>query len=146
MKNDSAESIPDLPKWISGERPFTTLDGDELDEAAVAHGFRRKGKRNWVRRTADFVQLVNLQFSQWSPEDRYLNFALWPLVFGEPISITESKFPFRVRAENIAKDLSSLFLVAERFETLSALRQAHLSGHLRQAALTKELNRLLEEQ
>lgn len=71
----------------------------EIGERLVAAGFLRCRPRNWVRRTADFVQLVNLQRSRWSKEDSYLNFALWPTLMGEPPSLTENTFPFRLRVE-----------------------------------------------
>lgn len=73
----------------------------EVGERLVAAGFRRIRPRNWVRRTADFVQLVKLQRSRWSKEDNYLNFALWPTLMGEPPSLTEYTFPFRLRVERL---------------------------------------------
>lgn len=107
----------------------------EIGERLVAAGFRRCRPRNWVRRTADFVQLVNLQRSQWSKEDSYLNFALWPTLMGEPPSLTENTFPFRLRVEGIdGYDISAFLLRLERdFGSLNRLRQsieAYRSGYV----------------
>ena len=106
--------------------PFRRVDAEQLDRLAQEHGFKRKGQRNWVRRTSDFVQLVNLQRSQWS-EDRYLNFAMWPLALGEPPTVAESKFHFRTRAEKMATDLDGFFACADRLSTLDDLRAATAS-------------------
>ena len=96
------------------DNPFWETNFEELDSLAQRHGFKRKGKQNWARRTDDFVQLINLQRSQWADEGRYLNFALWPLALGEPPSISESKFHFRTRAESIgATDLTGMFSRAD---------------------------------
>ena len=106
---------------------FRRVDAEQLDRLAQEHGFKRKGQRNWVRRTSDFVQLVNLQRSQWS-EDRYLNFAMWPLALGEPPTVAESKFHFRTRAEGMgATDLAGFFSCADRLSTLDDVRAATAS-------------------
>ncbi|MEQ1944032.1 DUF4304 domain-containing protein [Mesorhizobium sp. VNQ89] len=94
------------------------FDIRELDEQATPLGFKRRGKQNWVRRTDDFVQLINLQKSAWSGEMNYLNFALWPLAFGEPPTLAESKFHFRVRADSF----QTLFHFACELKSLAALR------------------------
>ena len=60
------------------------FDPDEVHEEATRHGFKRRGRQNWHRKTDDFVQLINLQKSAWSNDANYLNFALWPLALGEP--------------------------------------------------------------
>ena len=123
--------------------PFSDLDVAQLDQAARQQGFRRKGQRNWVRRTADFVQLINLQKSQWSGEEHYLNFALWPLTMGEPPTVAESKFQFRTRGENTgANDLVGFFLAVDRMSTLSDLRTAVQSGSV-SGLMSKELRGLL---
>lgn len=125
------------------DKPFLRINGEELDALAHRHGFQRKGKQNWVRRTTDFVQLLNLQRSQWADEDRYLNFALWPLALGEPPSITESKFHFRTRAEDIgATDLPAVFLRADALTTLAELSSARAEG-LASGLMTPELRALL---
>ena len=125
--------------------PFLRTSSTEIDALAQRHGFKRKGERNWVRRTSDFVQLINLQRSQWHPEDRYLNFALWPLALGEPPSIAESKFHFRTRADSIgATDLTSLFTRADALTTLSELGAAKASGHLA-GLMTLQLQELLRQ-
>ena len=110
------------------ENLFRTLEAEQLDRLAQQHGFKRKGQRNWVRRTSDFVQLVNLQRSQWSSEVRYLNFAMWPLALGEPPTFAESKFHFRTRGERMATDLDGFFACADRLRTLGDLRAATASG------------------
>ena len=113
------------------ENPFLKMDQEDLDRAARQNGFKRKGQRNWVRRTADFVQLVNLQKSQWSPENHYLNFALWPLALGEPPTIAESKFKFRTRGEALgAHDIASFFAAADELMTLDGLRDAQRAGRI----------------
>jgi hypothetical protein len=123
--------------------PFWRTNGEELDALAHRHGFKRKGKQNWVRRTTDFVQLLNLQRSQWADEGRYLNFALWPLVFGEPPSIAESKFHFRTRAEDIgATDVTAVFERADALTTLAELSAAKAKG-LASGLMTAELRALL---
>ena len=125
------------------DNPFWKTNGEELDALAQRHGFERKGKQNWVRRTADFVQLINLQRSQWNDEDHYLNFALWPLALGEPPRIAESKFHFRTRAESIgATDLSGVFSRADALITLADLCAAEASGHA-PGLMTRELRELL---
>ena len=113
------------------DNPFSKLDVEELDRLAQQHGFKRKGQRNWIRRTSDFVQLVNLQRSQWSPEDRYLNFALWALAMGEPPTTAESKFHFRTRGEAMGgSNLRSFFACADRLSTLAELGAAEASGRV----------------
>ena len=105
------------------------LSVEDLDLFAQKHGFKRKGRHNWIRRTPEFVQLVNLQKSQWSPEVRYLNFALWPLALGEPPTIAESKFQFRTRAEQFrVDDLASFFSRTDELGTLAQLRDAEAAG------------------
>ncbi|NNU80174.1 DUF4304 domain-containing protein [Halovulum dunhuangense] len=105
--------------------PFQRLDEGALDLAARAHGFTRRAGRNWVRQTADFIQLLNLQHSQWAPEDRYLNFALWPLALGMPPSLSERRFLFRTRADVPgASDLDEFFAVIDGLRSLAQLRDA----------------------
>lgn len=107
------------------DNPFWRTNSEKLDALAQRHGFKRRGQQNWVRRTSDFVQLINLQRSQWDHEGRYLNFALWPTALGEPPTLAESKFHFRTRAESVgATDLAGLFSAADRLDTLAALREA----------------------
>jgi hypothetical protein len=102
---------------MSGENVFASLRRDEVDRLARHHGFRGRGPRTWSRHTGDFVQLVNLQRSQWSKDITYLNFALWPLVLGEPTSFAESKFLFRTRGEHMsAEDLPSFFAEADNLQ------------------------------
>ena len=128
---------------MTRENPFLKLDAEELDRLAQEHGFKRKGPRNWVRETPDFVQLVNLQRSQWSRDDHYLNFALWPLALGRPPSIAESNFHFRTRGEAMgATDLASFFSCAEELTSLCQLRAADASGQV-SGLMTKELRALL---
>ena len=127
------------------ENPFWRTNGEELDALAQRHGFKRKGKQNWVRRTTDFVQLINLQRSQWADEGRYLNFALWPLALGEPPSIAESKFHFRTRAESMgATDLTGVFLRADALTTLAELSTAEALGGV-PGLMTRDLRELLRE-
>ncbi|TPL81577.1 DUF4304 domain-containing protein [Mesorhizobium sp. B2-3-13] len=113
------------------------FDPDEVHEGATRHGFKRRGKQNWYRKTDDFVQLINLQKSSWSSDANYLNFALWPLVFGEPPTLAESKFHFRMRAD----DIQTLFAVAEDLRSLDDLarNRARITG-LTTIALTNLLN------
>jgi hypothetical protein len=59
---------------MPGENVFASLDRDEVDRLALNHGFRRLGSRTWSRHKGDFVQLVNLQRSQWAKDVTYLNF------------------------------------------------------------------------
>ena len=121
--------------------PFVHLDADELDIAARRSGFERSGKRNWVKRTPDFVQLVNLQKSQWSSEN-YLNFALWAVRLGEPPKLDESKFHFRTRAEDLgAHDVEAFFVAADQLSTITALRNAEESGQIA-GLMAKELREL----
>ena len=128
-----------------GDNPFWRTNGEELDALAQRHGFKRKGKQNWVRRTGDFVQLINLQRSQFADEGRHLNFALWPLVFGEPPSIAESKFHFRTRAEDIgATDLTGVFARADALTTLVELSAAEAAGDV-PGLMTRELRALLRQ-
>jgi hypothetical protein len=112
---------------IWDENVFRSLEAEQLERLALQHGFNRKRPRNWVRRTADFVQLVNLQRSQWSDE-RYLNFAMWALALGEPPTFVEYKFHFRTRGEHMAPDLDGFFSVADRLRTLDDVRAATASG------------------
>ena len=128
---------------MSDPGAFSRLDPTTVDAAATRRGFERRGARVWRRRTGDFVQIVNLQRSQWSKDRTYLNFALWPLAMGEPPTLAESRFPFRTRAEAIsAGSLSDLFDEADRLTTLQALAEAlaekRISGMVR-----KDLSALL---
>ena len=129
---------------VSGD-PFSTVHAEELDELARHHDFKRRGQRNWIRRTPDFIQLINLQRSQWSSEDHYLNFALWPLAMGEPPSLAESKFHFRARAGDMgAINLSAFFSCADRLCTLDDLRAAEKSGTVT-GLMTTQLQGLLHQ-
>ncbi|MCL6739833.1 DUF4304 domain-containing protein [Sphingomonas sp. RB56-2] len=128
---------------MAEDNPFSKLNPEELDRAAQQHGFTRKGQQNWVRRTADFVQLVNLQKSQWSSDDHHLNFALWPLAIREPPTVAESKFKFRTRGEDLgASDLATLFAAADELNTLSDLRDAERAGRVT-GLMAKDLRDLL---
>ncbi|MGE0660785.1 MAG: DUF4304 domain-containing protein [Reyranellaceae bacterium] len=102
-----------------------------LHEKAIDHGFRRHRRQNWVRRTDDFIQLINLQNSAWSREVNYLNFALWPLALGEPPTHAENKFHFRMRANSP----DELFAAADELRTLDDLRRSPL----RSAGLTTKV-------
>ncbi len=113
---------------MSDENVFRSLEAEQLERLALQHGFKRKRPRNWARRTSDFVQLVNLQRSQWSSEVRYLNFAMWPLALGEPPTFAESKFHFRTRGEKMATDLDGFFACADRLSTLDGVLAATASG------------------
>lgn len=129
---------------MANDNPFRRLETEQLDRLAQQHGFKRKGQRNWVRRTSDFVQLVNLQRSQWSDE-RYLNFALWPLALGEPPTFAESRFHFRTRAESMgARDLDGFFSCADRLSSLDHLRAAKASGEV-SCVMTGPLEALLSQ-
>jgi len=126
------------------EQAFSNFDCDALDGMAKRHGFKRKGARNWHRRTTDFLQLVNLQRSQWSRDVVYLNFAMWPLALGEPPTLSESKFHFRTRAESMgAFDLASFFAVVDELNTLDDLREAEESGRI-SCLITKDLRALFD--
>lgn len=97
-----------------------------VGEKLISAGFRKLRSRNWIRHTNDVVQLLNLQRSQWSKEDNYLNFALWPLVMGEPPSLSENRFPFRLRVERLdGRDIAAFLLRLDRdFGSLQRLRQS----------------------
>ncbi len=121
------------------------LDATTIDEAALRRGFKRKGKTNWVRRTAEFLQLVNLQGSAWSKDQSYINFALWPLALREPATVAESKFMFRTRAENLgATDPDALFDAADRLQSLEDLRAVLTAGNA-SGLVSVELRRLLDD-
>lgn len=126
------------------DNPFWRTNGEELDALAHRHGFRRRGKQNWVRRTSDFVQLINLQRSHWADEGRYLNFALWPLALGEPPSLAESKFHFRTRAESLANDLPGVFARVDALTTLDELSAAEAAGRV-PGLMTRKLRELLPQ-
>ncbi|WP_077147707.1 DUF4304 domain-containing protein [Sphingopyxis sp. KK2] len=129
---------------VDAPNPFSKISADELDREALLHGFKRKGQRNWVRRTCDFVQLVNLQHSQWSADDSYLNFAMWPLAMGEPPTFAESKFQFRTRAERLdVNDLPGFFSAADKLRTLADLREAVRASEHVLGLVRKELRALL---
>jgi uncharacterized protein DUF4304 len=120
------------------------FDAASIDEVALRRGFKRRGKKNWVRRTADFVQLVNLQGSAWSRDVSYVNFALWPLALGEPNSLAESKFLFRTRAGGLgASSPEALFNSADRLQSLADLRAA-LAARKVTGLLTVQLRDLLD--
>jgi len=104
----------------------TMFDPDEVHEEATRHGFKRRGRQNWHRKTDDFVQLINLQKSAWSNDANYLKFALWPLALGEPPTLAESKFHFRMRVDGI----QTLFAVAEELKSLGDLarNRARITG------------------
>jgi hypothetical protein len=105
------------------------FEPEMIDEAALRHGFKRRGQKNWVRRTADFIQLINLQGSAWSKDVSYCNFAMWPLALGEPISMAESKFLFRTRAESLgAADPEALCKISDKLGSMTDLREALHAG------------------
>ncbi|MBB5714153.1 DUF4304 domain-containing protein [Sphingomonas aerophila] len=120
------------------------FDAQAIDETALRRGFQRKGKTYWMRRTDDFVQLVNLQGSAWSSSQTYLNFGMWPLALGEPKSLAESKMMFRTRAEDLgAADPDALFDAADRLQSLRDLRAA-LAARSVSGLVSVELRRLLD--
>lgn len=121
-------------------------DAELVRQLAEGLGFKRRGNRNWVRRTPDLVQLVNLQLSQWAAGENYLNFAVWPLALGEPPSIAESKFLFRIRAEDLgAADEASFFdIIARQFDTLDQLRSA-LASRPMNAMVHRDLRTLIAQ-
>ncbi len=128
---------------MSAENLFANLDRDEVDRLARHQGFRGRGPRTWSRHKGEFVQLVNLQRSQWSKDVSYLNFALWALVPGEPKAFAESKFLFRTRGEQMSvQDLPGFLEEADKLTSTSelaeALRTKRVSGWVR-----KELTALL---
>lgn len=119
------------------------LDAAAITEIAAEHGFKKRGARNWVRQTPDFVQLVNLQRSAWSQEEAYVNFALWALELGRPSSLIESKFHFRTRADDLgATSAKDLFALADLLCTLDALRLA-LAHRTIPALVSADLRMLL---
>jgi hypothetical protein len=112
------------------------FDPHQVHTLAAQNGFKKIRPKNWARRTIDFIQLVNLQGSQWSQEENYLNFALWCLAFGEPSSMVEYKFHFRMRAEELGvSDAFAFFAAIEgKFENLNQLgstNAAHMHIDLR---------------
>ena len=122
---------------------FNKLDQSDIDRLAKEHGFRKRGARTWWRRTEDFVQVVNLQKSQWSKEITYLNFALWPLELGEPPTLAESKFHFRTRAEVMqVRSLEGFFDQVEKLTTIAELAEA-LKAKRASGLVSKELRPLL---
>ena len=128
---------------MTADNPFQNFSEAELNGIAEQNGFKRKGSRNWIRRTSELVQLLNLQKSQWAADAHYLNFALWPLVFSEPPSLAESKFPFRIRGGSIgANDLEEFFAVIGKIGTLDDLRNLQRSRKM-PALITKPLLELL---
>ena len=119
-------------------------DAAAINEAAVRRSFKRKGKPSWVRRTADFVQLVSLQGSAWSADQNYVNCGLWPLAVAEPTTLAESKMMLRTRAEDLrASDFDTLFNAADRLQSLENLR-ASLAGGSVSGLVSVELRRLLD--
>lgn len=121
------------------------FDAQSISEAALRRGFKRKGKTNWIRRTDEFVQLVNLQGSTWSNSQTYLNFGIWPLVLGEPSSLSESKMMFRTRAEDLgAADADALFDAADRLQSLQDLRSA-LAARSVSGLVSLDLRHLLDQ-
>ena len=121
------------------------FDPDTIEEAALRHGFKRRGKRSWVRRTADFIQLVNLQGSAWSKDVSYCNFALWPLALGEPTSMAESKFLFRTRADSLgAADPEALFEISDKLASMADLGEALRAGTV-SGLVTLRLRELLDQ-
>jgi hypothetical protein len=123
---------------------FNSLDQSDIDLLAKEHGFRKRGARTWWRRTADFVQVINLQKSQWLKDISYLNFALWPLKLGEPPTLAESKFHLRMRAEAMrVRSLESFFEQAEKLTTVTELAAA-LDAKRISGLVSKELRPLLQ--
>ncbi len=116
----------------------------EIDDSLVSAGFRRIRPRNWARRTGDVVQLVNLQRSQWSKEDNYLNFALWPLVMGEPPSLAENRFPFRLRVETPGGIAAFLPLLERDFGSMLRLRES-IGAYRAVAWVTLKLRAILDD-
>lgn len=119
------------------------LDAAAIAEVAAEHGFKKRGARNWVRQTTDFIQLINLQRSAWSKEEAYVNFALWALEMGQPSSLIESKFHFRTRADDLgATSVKDLLAVADQLCTLDALRLALVQREI-PALVSADLRTLL---
>lgn len=60
-----------------------------IGELLIPIGFSRKG-RTWIRRLDHVVQVVELQRSNWGPQD-YLNLGLWLTSVVEPPKVVREK-------------------------------------------------------
>lgn len=96
-----------------------------LADALGPAGFARKGN-DWLRRSDDVIEVVNLQRSQWGNQ-YYLNYALWLRALGEVPVPKEHTCHVRWRAERVmARDaplarLLDLESGADEPERLAAL-------------------------
>ncbi|MFD1343912.1 DUF4304 domain-containing protein [Litorisediminicola beolgyonensis] len=110
---------------MSAPQSFPVPTEAALSEMLIARGFARRRPRVWTRGCAEVLQVVHLQRSQYDPDRRYLNFALWPLVWGAPPTPAESKMPFRTRAESLkARDMAGFFARIDGLTTLAHLAEA----------------------
>ena len=124
---------------------------DVVASIAKQRGFTKQGRTNFVRDVNDVIQLVNVQKSNFS-DSWYINFALWPKVFGAPDRVAEHLFPLRGRIENVldlsedasAGDLDHFFdVIGERFSSLESLRSCLSRGVLSGMYVKADLKALL---
>ncbi len=70
-----------------------------LDEVLKSAGFSRRGSR-WLRKSADVVESVDLQKSQWGAQFR-ISIGLWLVAIGPWANVADKDMHIRVRAESL---------------------------------------------
>jgi hypothetical protein len=80
---------------------------DCLKPVLKQQGFK-KNKTTWRKTTDDLVYVLNIQGSQWSKEDYYINVAIYIKALGTEINPTEYRCHIRSRIDNEKKSCSSI--------------------------------------
>ncbi|RID81555.1 DUF4304 domain-containing protein [Peribacillus asahii] len=90
---------------------MSTLSKEQLIECLKLvfkqQGFK-KNKTTWQKSTDDLIYVLNIQGSQWSNEDYYINVAIYIKALGTEINPTEYRCHIRSRIDNDKKSYSSI--------------------------------------
>lgn len=98
---------------------------DCLKPLLKKQGFK-KSKTTWRKTTVDLIYVLNIQGSQWSEEDYYINVAIYIKALGEEVNPPEYRCHIRSRIENevyvcssICEEVSNWF---EKYGDIELLR------------------------
>ena len=81
---------------------------DCLKPLLKREGFK-KSKTTWRKTTVDLISILNIQGSQWSEEDYYINVAIYIKALGEEVNPPEYRCHIRSRIENEVYVCSSIY-------------------------------------
>lgn len=126
---------------------------EELTKILLSVGFKKKNQNNLTRKINDVIQLVNFQKSLYS-DNIYVNFAVWPLILGEPNNYKEYLFPIVGRIDDIVEiggadnhDLLTRFVnsIDDGFSSFVNIKSLYLSGALKRISVKLKVKSIMEE-